>query len=162
MNRVERFARAFDGWQQRHPPMAFTIAVVKKIGDDQAGSQVALLTYFVFVATFPPPRRNITMRGDRGARLSPEAASRFHTDNRRIAPCELSNRDTKHRGGLSRATSTCRRTRLKIELPTKTSVGNGIRVLATSADSGAAPAISNSRKDTDDRDPVPPEGEPSP
>ncbi len=33
--------------------MAFAIAVMKKFGDDQAGNQVALLTYFAFVATFP-------------------------------------------------------------------------------------------------------------
>ena len=31
--------------------MAFAVAVVKKFGDDQAGNQVALLTYFAFVAT---------------------------------------------------------------------------------------------------------------
>ena len=53
MNRVERLARRFDRWQQRHPPMAFAVAVMKKFGDDQAGNQVALLTYFAFVATFP-------------------------------------------------------------------------------------------------------------
>jgi membrane protein len=53
MNRAERLARRFDRWQQRHPPMAFAVAVMKKFGDDQAGNQVALLTYFAFVATFP-------------------------------------------------------------------------------------------------------------
>ncbi|MDT5334467.1 MAG: rane protein, partial [Mycobacterium sp.] len=53
MNRVERLLRRFDSWQQRHPPMAFAVAVMKKFGDDQAGNQVALLTYFAFVATFP-------------------------------------------------------------------------------------------------------------
>jgi membrane protein len=53
VNRVERLARRFDSWQQRHPLMAFTVAVMKKFGDDQAGNQVALLTYFAFVATFP-------------------------------------------------------------------------------------------------------------
>jgi membrane protein len=53
MNHVERMARRFDSWQQRHPPMAFTVAVMKKFGDDQAGNHVALLTYYAFVATFP-------------------------------------------------------------------------------------------------------------
>jgi membrane protein len=33
--------------------MAFTVAVMKKFGDDQAGNLVALLTYFAFVSTFP-------------------------------------------------------------------------------------------------------------
>src|ERR1700752_335290 len=53
VNRVERLVRRFDSWQQRHPPMAFTVAVLKKFGDDQAGNQVALLTYYAFLATFP-------------------------------------------------------------------------------------------------------------
>jgi membrane protein len=53
VNRVERLARRFDAWQQRHALMAFAVAVVKKFSDDQAGNQVALLTYFAFVATFP-------------------------------------------------------------------------------------------------------------
>jgi uncharacterized BrkB/YihY/UPF0761 family membrane protein len=53
VNRVERLARRFDAWQQRHSPIAFVVAVMKKFGDDQAGNQVALLTYFAFVATFP-------------------------------------------------------------------------------------------------------------
>ena len=53
MNRVERLARRFDRWQQRHRLVAFAVAVLKKCGDDQAGNQVALLTYFAFVATFP-------------------------------------------------------------------------------------------------------------
>jgi YihY family inner membrane protein len=53
VNRVERLASQFDAWQQRHPMMAFAVAVMKKFGDDQAGNQVALLTYFAFVATFP-------------------------------------------------------------------------------------------------------------
>jgi YihY family inner membrane protein len=46
-------AHRFDSWQQRHPPMAFAVAVMKKFGDDQAGNQVALLTYYAFIATFP-------------------------------------------------------------------------------------------------------------
>src|SRR3979409_235343 len=46
-------ARRFDSWQQKHPSMAFAVAVMKKFGDDQAGNQVALLTYYAFVATFP-------------------------------------------------------------------------------------------------------------
>lgn len=53
MNPIERAIRAVDGWQQRHRVPAFGFAVVKKFGDDQAGNQVALLTYFAFLATFP-------------------------------------------------------------------------------------------------------------
>ena len=29
MNRIERLARRFDRWQQRHRPLAFAVAVVK-------------------------------------------------------------------------------------------------------------------------------------
>jgi YihY family inner membrane protein len=53
MNPIERAARGFDGWQQRHPVVGFPIAVVKKFGDDQAGYHVSLLAYYGFVAAFP-------------------------------------------------------------------------------------------------------------
>jgi membrane protein len=53
MNPIERVARDFDGWQQRHPVVGFPIAVVKKFGDDQAGYLVSLLAYYAFVAAFP-------------------------------------------------------------------------------------------------------------
>ncbi|MCW2650454.1 MAG: rane protein [Mycobacterium sp.] len=53
MNVVERLVRRVDCWQQRHPVVAFPIAVAKKFSDDQAGNLVALLAYYGFVATFP-------------------------------------------------------------------------------------------------------------
>jgi membrane protein len=53
MNPFERGIRAVDAWQQRHRGTAFTFAVFKKFGDDQAGNLVALLTYYAFLATFP-------------------------------------------------------------------------------------------------------------
>jgi YihY family inner membrane protein len=53
MNPVERILRRVDRWQQRHPVVAFPIAVVKKFSDDQAGNLVALLAYYALVATFP-------------------------------------------------------------------------------------------------------------
>src|SRR5215212_9179735 len=53
MNPIERGIRSVDCWQQRHPVVAFPVAVVKKFGDDEAGNLVALLTYYAFLATFP-------------------------------------------------------------------------------------------------------------
>jgi membrane protein len=53
MNPIERAIRSVDCWQQRHPVVAFPVAVVKKFGDDEAGNLVALLTYYAFLATFP-------------------------------------------------------------------------------------------------------------
>jgi membrane protein len=53
MNAIERGIRSVDCWQQRHPLVAFPVAVVKKFGDDQAGNLVALLAYYGFLATFP-------------------------------------------------------------------------------------------------------------
>lgn len=53
MNPIERVVRHVDAWQQRHRPIAFAFATFKKFGDDQAGNQVALLTYFAFVSIFP-------------------------------------------------------------------------------------------------------------
>ena len=46
-------ARVVDRWQQAWPPSAFLVAVVKKFGDDAAGSQAALVAYYGFVALFP-------------------------------------------------------------------------------------------------------------
>ncbi len=53
MNLIETNVRKLDLWQQRHRFSAFTYAVFKKFGDDQAGNHVALLTYFAFISTFP-------------------------------------------------------------------------------------------------------------
>src|SRR5690242_14978398 len=53
MNAIERAIRSVDCWQQRHPVVAFPVAVVKKFGDDEGGNLVALLTYYAFLATFP-------------------------------------------------------------------------------------------------------------
>src|SRR5690242_11408830 len=53
MNAIERVIRSVDCWQQRHPLVAFPVAVVKKFGDDEAGNLVALLAYYGFLATFP-------------------------------------------------------------------------------------------------------------
>jgi membrane protein len=53
MNPIERGVRTVDAWQQRHRVPAFTFALFKKFGDDQAGNLVGLLTYYAFLATFP-------------------------------------------------------------------------------------------------------------
>jgi YihY family inner membrane protein len=53
MSRVERLAKAVDDFQQRHRPIAFLYAVVKKFGDDRAGSLAALLVYYALLSLFP-------------------------------------------------------------------------------------------------------------
>jgi membrane protein len=45
--------RRFDDYQQRHPWLAFPVAVLRKYSDDQGGSLAALLAYYAFVAIFP-------------------------------------------------------------------------------------------------------------
>jgi YihY family inner membrane protein len=45
--------RAVDEFQQSHAPFGFVFGVVKKYGDDQAGSLAALVTYYSFLAIFP-------------------------------------------------------------------------------------------------------------
>jgi YihY family inner membrane protein len=44
---------ALDRLQQRHRPLAFAAAVIKKFGDDEAGSMAALIAYYGFVSLFP-------------------------------------------------------------------------------------------------------------
>lgn len=53
MSRVERLARRVDDFQQRHRPIAFLYGVVKKFGDDRAGSLAALLVYYAVLSLFP-------------------------------------------------------------------------------------------------------------
>jgi membrane protein len=50
---VLRPVRAFDAVQQRHRWLAIPMAVVKKFGDDQAGSLAALVAYYAFFSLFP-------------------------------------------------------------------------------------------------------------
>ena len=52
MNVLERAVRRVDGFQQTHRPIAFGFGVVKKFGDDRAGSLAALMAYG-FLAIFP-------------------------------------------------------------------------------------------------------------
>jgi membrane protein len=45
--------RLFDRYQQRHPAWAVPMAVIRKFGNDQAGSLAALLAYYAFFSIFP-------------------------------------------------------------------------------------------------------------
>ena len=53
MNRLQTTITAIDNWQRRHRATAFSFAVVKKYGEDEAGYQAALLTYYGFLSLFP-------------------------------------------------------------------------------------------------------------
>jgi len=46
LNRLDRF-------QRRHPIVGFTVGVIKRYSDDDAGYQAALLTYYGYLALFP-------------------------------------------------------------------------------------------------------------
>lgn len=50
---LDKIASGADRLQQKHHALAFTFAVFKKYGDDQAGQQAALLTYYGFLSLFP-------------------------------------------------------------------------------------------------------------
>ena len=53
MNRVEKAVRGLDSYQQRHVVPSFFVAVIKKFGDDSAGTLAALLAYYGFLSLFP-------------------------------------------------------------------------------------------------------------
>ena len=53
MNRVEKTVRSVDRFQQRHPWLAFPVAVWKKFGDDRAGNLAGLIAFTGFAAIFP-------------------------------------------------------------------------------------------------------------
>lgn len=50
---IQKLLLKLDNLQRRHHPLGFVIAVIKKYGDDQAGYQSALLTYYGFLSLFP-------------------------------------------------------------------------------------------------------------
>ncbi|HEY6399385.1 MAG TPA: YihY/virulence factor BrkB family protein [Solirubrobacteraceae bacterium] len=50
---ILRPVRIFDEFQQRHKPLAIPMAVIKKFGDDQAGSLAALVAYYAFFSLVP-------------------------------------------------------------------------------------------------------------
>ncbi|MFL6242415.1 MAG: YihY/virulence factor BrkB family protein [Acidimicrobiia bacterium] len=53
MNPAERVVRRVDAFQRRHRVTGFAFGVVKKFGDDRAGSLAALIAYYAFLAIFP-------------------------------------------------------------------------------------------------------------
>lgn len=53
MNPIQKLLTKFDSFQRRHGFFGFLHAVIKKYGDDEAGYQAALLTYYGFLSLFP-------------------------------------------------------------------------------------------------------------
>lgn len=53
MKVIKQTLRKIDAFQQRHRFTAFSYAVIKKYGEDHAGTQAALLTYYGFLSLFP-------------------------------------------------------------------------------------------------------------
>lgn len=53
MNSIQKIINRIDRFQRKRRPLAFGFAVIKKYGDDQAGFQAALVTYYGFLALFP-------------------------------------------------------------------------------------------------------------
>jgi len=53
MNQIEQTLQRFDRFQRRRKAVGFPVAVIKKYGDDQAGTRAALLTYYAFLSFFP-------------------------------------------------------------------------------------------------------------
>lgn len=53
MNAIRRIIRSVDAFQQDRPWLAFGWAVMKKFGDDSAGSLAALIAYYGFLSLFP-------------------------------------------------------------------------------------------------------------
>ncbi len=50
---ILRPIRIYDRFQQRHKALAIPMAVVRKFGNDQAGSLAALVAYYAFFSLFP-------------------------------------------------------------------------------------------------------------
>jgi YihY family inner membrane protein len=73
VNPIERVARRIDAAQQRFGPAALIFSVMKKFGDDNAGSLVSSFAFSAFVCVFPLllvliTVLNIVLAGDPGTR----------------------------------------------------------------------------------------------
>lgn len=55
--------RRFDSYQQRQPPLAMPLGIVKKFGEDEGGSMVSLIAYRAFFSLFPLLLLMITILG---------------------------------------------------------------------------------------------------
>ena len=72
---ILRPVRAFDRYQQQRRWLAIPMAVIKKFGDDQAGSLAALVAYYAFFSIFPillvfTTVLGFVLQGDAGTRAS--------------------------------------------------------------------------------------------
>ncbi|MFN2614055.1 MAG: YihY/virulence factor BrkB family protein [Actinomycetota bacterium] len=63
LNPIEWTIRRVDTLQQSKKPLAFAFGVVKKFGDDAAGSHAALIAYYGFLSLFPLMLVLITVLG---------------------------------------------------------------------------------------------------
>ena len=62
-NVVNRTVDRLDGFQRRFSPAGWTMAVLKKFGDDQGGNLCALISYYGFFALFPLLLALVTILG---------------------------------------------------------------------------------------------------
>ncbi len=53
MNIIEKNINKIDKFQRKHKLTAFSYAVIKKYGEDEAGYKATLLTYYAFLSLFP-------------------------------------------------------------------------------------------------------------
>lgn len=53
MKPIKNLMERVDSFQQQHASLAFPVAVIKRFGDDKAGKQAALVTYYAFLSLFP-------------------------------------------------------------------------------------------------------------
>lgn len=63
MPNIEQFMRRIDGLQQRHRPLAFVYAVIRKYGQDSASTWALLIAYYGFASLFPLLLVAVTVAG---------------------------------------------------------------------------------------------------
>lgn len=61
--RFRAFRTRVDGYQQRRSWLGFPVAVIKKFGEDRAGSHAALVAYYGFFSLFPLMLALVTIAG---------------------------------------------------------------------------------------------------
>jgi uncharacterized BrkB/YihY/UPF0761 family membrane protein len=64
MNRLQSYVQKFDHYQKHSHYLGFSVAVVKKYNEDEAGRHAALLTYYLFSSIFPISRSRFSFTDD--------------------------------------------------------------------------------------------------
>src|SRR4051812_21131946 len=85
MKIITTITTKLDGFQRSHTALAFPVAVIKRYGEEGAGKQAALITYYAFLSIFPLLMIFITILGVVGS-SNPDLEARISENVFKLFP----------------------------------------------------------------------------